>query len=470
MATEATIVSFADIKRKSARDGVRSSNAASNRKNAHPSMRRAEAAQEKNVRFSVRSNENSRTRKNANSSVKKPKLIDKSDSNANVEFEFENEDRIDFAALGAARRIGLDPRLMKEMRRKDANVGSSEERTGASRTKASREKTARAASNGAGRHKVTHTTAQNEARSQAIHTMQQDVAHIQTTRATSNAVPPSRTTQAPRKAIYTAQDIEDEETTDEACNQKRGSFQELSAKYADKKRARAKERAGKQFSAQFGKENNSASSEGAPRAAVYKAEMGNNHRKAAKMESKTHANFARGAKASSAKKQGNAGFNSSGFNEFESAAHTGSRVRFTGVRPFEKTSKATSKHVISSKLTRFVLFVACAVALCVFIYPAAQQYYVELRNNAKLDAQYEAIQERNNTLNQELNTLLSDDGIRQEARDNYGWVEDGENGVTVYGLQDTTAAQNSVLYGSVEEQEAPETWYSVLLDPFFGVE
>ena len=65
---------------------------------------------------------------------------------------------------------------------------------------------------------------------------------------------------------------------------------------------------------------------------------------------------------------------------------------------------------------------------------------------------------------------MSDDGIRQEARDNYGWVEDGENGVTVYGLQDTTAAQNSVLYGAVETQEAPETWYSVFLDPFFGVE
>ena len=457
MATEATIVSFADIKRKSVRNDVRSSDVTSKRKNAHPNRRYAGATQEKNERFSVRTNGNFNVRKNANSSVKTPKLINKSNLNKDTEFEFQNEERVDFAALGAARRIGLDPNLMKEARRKTANDCAFAEHTNASRAQSSRVQSTREASQDIGFVQPERATSKN-------------ASSAKETRANSNAESNARIAQAPRKAIYTASDLEDEDTPEEARNQKRGSFQELSAKYADKKRARAKERAGKQFSAQFGKESGSAPSEGAPRAAVYKAEMGNNHRKAAKMESKTHANFARGAKSSSAKKQGGAGFGRSDFSEFESAAHTGSRVRFTGVRPFEKVSKATNKHVISSKLTRFALVVACAVALCVFIYPAAQQYYVELRNNAKLDAQYEAIQERNSTLNQELNTLLSDDGIRQEARDNYGWVEDGENGVTVYGLQDTTAAQNSVLYGAVETQEAPETWYSVFLDPFFGVE
>ena len=278
----------------------------------------------------------------------------------------------------------------------------------------------------------------------------------------------------------------------EACARKKKSRRdELAERINAQKRARAKERAGKQFSAQFAQDAAQAVSEG-PRAAVYKGEMGASQRKATKMQNHSSARQSKATKVPTGNNSASFGtaargaaaftfgaFGSAGtarktsraqsYAKFEQAAHTGDRVRFSGVKlPLPKLG-FLQKINPSSRVFRVGLVAVCLAALCVFMYPAAQSYYVGIRNNDKLEAEYAAILERNALLEQTVANLESDEGIKQMARDNYGWVSEGENGVTVYGL-DNTQAGNSALYGAVPAVKAPETWYSVILDPLFGVE
>ena len=104
------------------------------------------------------------------------------------------------------------------------------------------------------------------------------------------------------------------------------------------------------------------------------------------------------------------------------------------------------------------------------MYPAAKQYYQEMRYLDQVQAEYDAVVERNSELASTRDYLQSNAGVEEMAHDRYGWVNEGENSVLVYGLpeDDTIADTNlSIKRGSVE---APETWYSVILDPLFGVE
>ena len=143
--------------------------------------------------------------------------------------------------------------------------------------------------------------------------------------------------------------------------------------------------------------------------------------------------------------------------------------------PSRRRSKGTSPWM---RVAACVAVVACLALSCAYLYPTAQTYYQTLRANDQLEAEYEAIAARNAELAAEVELLQTDSGIEQAAREELGWVMDGEVLATVVGLsstddddeddgEDEAVVSTYISSGSVE---MPETWYSPILDVIFGVE
>lgn len=196
------------------------------------------------------------------------------------------------------------------------------------------------------------------------------------------------------------------------------------------KRGAAKNKAGRAFTRQFGSGDSDASSAGGSRAALYKGEMGKKHKQATRM-------------------QGNPG-----------QSMGASKKRFSG----------PSLNPRSPKFVASLMVAACLVLSCVFLYPTAKQYYTTVREHDQLQAEYEALQQRNATIQAEVDSLSTEAGIEDRARKEFGWVKEGENAANVYGLdtyENESTYNKAVTPGSVE---APDTWYSPVLDIIFGIE
>lgn len=196
------------------------------------------------------------------------------------------------------------------------------------------------------------------------------------------------------------------------------------------KRKHAKDKADRKFARQYGGNGDAASGEGGSRAAVYKGEMGSAHRRSSRMQ-----------------------------NEESSSA--------------SRRTRGGDSQKPASRLVRKPWFIATAVtAFCLvftvsFLYPSAAQLYHSVRERDQLQAEYAAIEQRNDSIQASVDALSTDAGVEDRAHQEFGWVSKGENAVTVYGLDldDGSTFTASIVPGSIP---APETWYSKLLDPIFG--
>ena len=194
------------------------------------------------------------------------------------------------------------------------------------------------------------------------------------------------------------------------------------------KRKLAKDKAGRAFLRQYGSASSSDASQNAPRAALYKGEVGKTQKRVARMENM--------------------------------AAQSGSARNISAYKPKRR----------SPRLAICLGVCACIVLSCAFLYPTAQQYYQSLREHDRLQAVYEALEERNALLQAEVDALNTDEGIEDLARAEFGWVMEGENAVKVCGIESSDEEDSSsVSVVDIEDIEAPETWYSPLLDFIFGV-
>jgi len=204
-----------------------------------------------------------------------------------------------------------------------------------------------------------------------------------------------------------------------------------------KKRQKAKERASKQFDRTYASRSGDArQTEGAPRAAVYKGEMGPSQRRSTRMQRASEAG-------SVAAKLNPAGW--------------------------------LSNINLSSRTAKLVTMAICAVFICVFLYTPAQQYYEASRENARLEAEYVAVSERNAALDAHNEALASDAGMEDAVRQKFGYVVAGEQTAVVSGLSDevevskraSAEVEGNILASSIK---APEEWYTPFLDAFFGVQ
>lgn len=239
---------------------------------------------------------------------------------------------------------------------------------------------------------------------------------------------------------------------------------ELNIKEA-KKRARNKAKAERAFNKMYGGEDSAAgkgllgklsrkkdsapASDGAgPRAAVYKAEMGSKHRKAAAMQSgKSGSGFSLRLPFGFAKSKRD---ESAGSEEDLGYGHSVKGIGRTG-RMF----------------IRVGMGVVCVFVFCAAIYGPAQQCYVQIRERDRLAAEYDAVMQRNQILESNVENLQSNSGVEDLAHSSFGLVKEGENAGSVSGvkLEDKSTFTAKIIPGSVP---APDTWYSDTLDWLFG--
>lgn len=229
--------------------------------------------------------------------------------------------------------------------------------------------------------------------------------------------------------------LEDRFGGEEFDNEKANA--EVNASKAERKRRkRAKDRAGRMFAEQFGSDDAPSSGEGSPRAAVYEGKMGKNARKAARL-----------VPSGKAVTQGLSGFN---------------------------PAALLSSFFLSRRGVIAAVVFVCLVGSFISIYGPAQQYYQSIRDNDRTQAQYAAIEARSDALEAQNDRLTSDAGVETIAHKDYGWVKQGEQTAKVEGLSDSAYAKEeagstitaNVAVGNIDY---PETWYSPILDKFFGV-
>ncbi len=169
---------------------------------------------------------------------------------------------------------------------------------------------------------------------------------------------------------------------------------------------------------------------------MYKGEMGANHKRAARMQ-----------------------------NDAAGKARTFS---LASLNPLALLSSGKQ----SPKAIAGLGFVACLLLTCWFLYTPTQQLYHSVREHDRLQAEYAAIEQRNASLESEVGTLQTDAGIEDRAHEQFGWVPEGEQTANVHGLAADAGNDEgsnftaNIVAGSVE---APETWYSPVLDALFGV-
>ncbi|MBP5313757.1 MAG: septum formation initiator family protein [Eggerthellaceae bacterium] len=138
-----------------------------------------------------------------------------------------------------------------------------------------------------------------------------------------------------------------------------------------------------------------------------------------------------------------------------------------GLERWLRFGRAYSRPVMH-KIILSVSAVLLVAMVGVFLYPAAKDYYVSVRENDRLNAEYQAVLDRNDILRDEIETLQTDEGIEDLAREAFGWVKKGETSVAVVGMDENTisAYVPNIPQGSVE---APRSWLTDLLDSFFGI-
>lgn len=249
--------------------------------------------------------------------------------------------------------------------------------------------------------------------------------------ASSRRAPESRWDNNPYRDVMPAPARERTSAPRHAAPTDTGRASRRPSRYEELKKSRAKSKAERKFSKQFGGSKSAAEPQGGPRAAVYKGEMGAKHRQAARMQN--------AAMPQASAKRGRA------FGSLTSL-------------------KSSPKFIASAAVA------ACLVLSCLFLYPTAQQYYQAVREHDRLAAEYAAIEERNNAIEGDVASLQTDSGVENKAHEQFGWVKEGEETANVRGLDledEESTFRANITPGSVE---APETWYSPFLDKLFGVE
>ena len=198
-----------------------------------------------------------------------------------------------------------------------------------------------------------------------------------------------------------------------------------------KVKARAKAKAGRASEKQFG--GQAPESDDSPRAAVYQGQMGASQRRAQRMQADEAA-----------------------------PSRNRRRARF-------------SKDALMGAMGSRTFMIGAAVAAClvmstVFLYPTAQRYYCSVRDHDKLVIEYDALVDRNQELQSDVDSLQTDAGVEQRAHEQLGWVKKGEESANVRGLNLEETQQGSTITPNISSDsvQAPDTWYSPLLDLVFG--
>jgi cell division protein FtsL len=102
------------------------------------------------------------------------------------------------------------------------------------------------------------------------------------------------------------------------------------------------------------------------------------------------------------------------------------------------------------------------------LYPAARVQYRETREKARLEAELEGLQARNDDLREQVDRLKTPEGVEDVARSTLGMVKEGENAYVVMDPEDESVMDRPAEIADTGVVE--DTFWHDLLDMVFGVE
>ena len=132
-------------------------------------------------------------------------------------------------------------------------------------------------------------------------------------------------------------------------------------------------------------------------------------------------------------------------------------------------------YISASRVRSIATIAVCAIVLVgVFLYPTARQWYVSEREYQQVQAEYAAIMERNQELENDIAMLSTSEGIEQRAREQFGWVRGDEHSVRITNVDATSDTHQNAGNGPIAQVptgsvEAPSEWYTPFLNVLFGV-
>lgn len=120
---------------------------------------------------------------------------------------------------------------------------------------------------------------------------------------------------------------------------------------------------------------------------------------------------------------------------------------------------------------RVAIVAACILVFTIVVlYPVGRDYYQTMRTEQRLQAQLDAVIERNEAVQAENEALQTDEGIENQAHADLGWVKEGEEAAVVTNEQGTADAVSRLPDRlDVDSITAPQTWYYSILDTIFFV-
>ena len=170
----------------------------------------------------------------------------------------------------------------------------------------------------------------------------------------------------------------------------------------------------------------------------------------------------------------------------EKNAEKSNRTKATKVASTAKSTKATAKRVkeekparqkseskllafFASKTFRFAIVPVLVIAFAaVIIYPSAKSYYIADRDKQLVEAEYALVQERNQELQDEIDTLKTDEGIENQARAQYGYSYEDENSVVVEGIDNSALELPDQV--SASDVKLEENAWTQFCDMIFGLD
>ncbi|MCI1879012.1 MAG: septum formation initiator family protein [Olsenella sp.] len=111
-----------------------------------------------------------------------------------------------------------------------------------------------------------------------------------------------------------------------------------------------------------------------------------------------------------------------------------------------------------------IIIAAVVIATVVMLYGPVRNLYSAWRSGLDLQATYAATTQSNDQLTNEVDTLMTPEGVQDLARER-GYVGEGEAGVVVEGLSDDTTDATPMGTGAVVSADVP--WYVRVADVIF---
>lgn len=110
--------------------------------------------------------------------------------------------------------------------------------------------------------------------------------------------------------------------------------------------------------------------------------------------------------------------------------------------------------------------VLVAVAM---LYPPARAYYAAVRVNSVLSSQLSDVNASNDSLQSDVSSLMTKEGIEDEAR-RRGYVSKGDTAVDMAGVSDSGGATSDQTSATADgtASSVAEPWYLSALDALFG--